>query len=1521
MANKTVSIQNALNSGEISPSLFGRLDLEKWKNGSSTARNFFVDYRGGVKSRAGLAYVGTCKQEYPDNPPRDIPFQFNINQGYALEFGTEYMRVKSKGAYVTETMSPIINPNFGAIEGFVGASTPVGYSSSNQAVLEDRSIPYIVQLEGSPVATGSPGIKLLNYDDVGAEVLQKTVATLGIPSINANGGTCLHPNGNIYSTQGTSNSAVVSIVQTTNLSLLGTFGTAGSTVGSDLTHFADSFQMIPVLNNNHNYLVSVGLSSAAHNNEISLWDATGSTLVFQAIAAPSEVNAQVCEGDRNTGQFFALGRPNYGAGATTPFSLYKGSVSPSLTLTSIVSVSPTTIDPSWTNIEVVTGPGYDNSDGNVLCFVGTLDSVTNQNYLVKFNSSTGAVIWKTPVTVQVLDNCDLTKSYMDGLLQVHNHNTNSVINFDLVLHTQTSTAWNAGIGAAIEHQFFDHARGAIFSSGAYSQSTGPVPIYLGSYLASSGNTIPALTTMAIYSSQYLPGVLDDTSGIKITGITNSNPALFTINFGGLPVYSPGDWIYVRDVVGMTNFNGLTWIIDSSPSLNQYVLKDLFGNLVDSTNFPAYVSGGVTERLFTLETPYASEDLPYLKYTQSADTMTLTCVNPVTGTEYPPHTLIRHGNANWTLTQDVFSATITPPDDVTIVAYSSSTPTTWYSYVVTSVSLDTGEESVASSQVSVFNNDISLYLGSNTLSWTAVEGASSYNVYAAPASYSVTSPVSSVFGYIGTALGSSYVDSNITPDFVTVPPVHFDPFAIGAITDVVITAKGNGNYSQGTIGWSIQTSTGSGFDGFPIVANGNLVGFVILNQGQNYQPGDTITFTDSGGGLAKGSYTVTSQPSDNSEIFLNTSGTIFRVPGHAVDQPTFQMNIGATIPLTLQALASFLTSRAVSDINLGVATYTVDASHLYITYKTPGTVGNAYTLGTAPSGWTRSGTTLTGGGAVGTSAKATLTIGPMTGTYPSVPAYFQQRRVYAGSQNKPDTYWMSQPGLFSNMDTSIPVTDSDSITGTPWSQQVNGIQFLVPMPGGLVILTGKGAWQVNGGSSAGITPSNQTAIAQAYNGCNNIVPPIPINYDIVYIQAKGSILRDLSYNFYTNIYTGTDLTVLSNHLFQYNNINQMAWCEEPNKLVWCLRNDGILLCLTYMKEQDVYSWSRHDTNGLFVSICSVTEPPVDALYVITQRFIQGQWRYYSERMNDRLWQNVEGAFCVDSGVSYPVPNEVPGLAYLLTYPTQEYTSDGQVIIFPTATLNVSSSSGTGVTFTTSDTTEPPFTSNNIGDIIRVGGGKAVITSFVDDNNVIGDIINPITVTLQNNDVDRPVPYVSGSWSLAPVTSTVVNLNHLEGQTVSILADGSVVDSQVVTNGSVTLDDAASVITIGLPYTCQLQTLYLDHPDQTGTSQTRRKLITSVGLRVEASRGIQLGADQPDASTQPNYATVPWDDMNEIKERTNQTDAGDAVPLYTGDYFKTITSSWAVTGQVAVQQVYPLPANILAIVSYWSMGDDQ
>ena len=236
------------------------------------------------------------------------------------------------------------------------------------------------------------------------------------------------------------------------------------------------------------------------------------------------------------------------------------------------------------------------------------------------------------------------------------------------------------------------------------------------------------------------------------------------------------------------------------------------------------------------------------------------------------------------------------------------------------------------------------------------------------------------------------------------------------------------------------------------------------------------------------------------------------------------------------------------------------------------------------------------------------------------------------------------------------------------------------------------------------------------------------------------------------------------------------------------------------------------------------------------------------------------------------------------------------------------------------------SSLVADVVRssngffkVGGeGKAIVTSYVSATHVIANIIETITAVTPDNPTNMPTPAIADQWSITKPVKTVHGLNHLEGMTVAILADGSVVPNQTVVNGMVTLPQAYSSIVVGLPYTCQIQTLYLD-PESNVTVQGKRKNIGSVIVRTEKSRGLQLGTNQPDSSTQPNGATVPWTNMKEIKERNALVNAGSALPLFTGDSYINLPSAWDVHGQIAVQQIYPLPANVLAVVANYVVGD--
>ena len=518
------------------------------------------------------------------------------------------------------------------------------------------------------------------------------------------------------------------------------------------------------------------------------------------------------------------------------------------------------------------------------------------------------------------------------------------------------------------------------------------------------------------------------------------------------------------------------------------------------------------------------------------------------------------------------------------------------------------------------------------------------------------------------------------------------------------------------------------------------------------------------------------------------------------------------------------------------------------------------------------------------------------------AYFQERRVYASSLNDLDTFWMSKPGNFLNFDSSIPVTDADSISGTPWAQQVNGVQWMIPMPGGLVVLTGLGAWQVGGaGSSATnpqpITPASIQAIQQAFNGCSSVVQPLTINFDIIYTQSKGSIVRDLSWNYWINIYTGNDLTQLSGQLFTGYQMLQSAWCEEPYKLAWYVRDDGILLSITYLKEQEVYGWARHDTLGQFVSVASVTEPPVDALYVIAMRpcvAASGGFAYYVERMDNLIWASPEDPWCIDCGLSYAMPE-------------------------PNAILRASSSSGP-VTFTAS---AGVFSAGNVGSIIRLSGGIATITAYTDNEHVSGVWNLPATQLVPNDPTGRVVLQYPGNWTMTAPISTVTGLIHLAGLTVTGLADGIPIQPQVVSpTGTIQLQYPSSNIKVGLPFTPQLQLPRLDPAGQ-ATIQGRRKTVTAVTARVAASAGLVTGTNQPDGAAQSPPTIAPtWSNLSVLPDQgaTYIAPGGGVVTtLWTGDIRIPVLPDWAKPGQIAFQQNNPLPMKIVDVVPEFMEGD--
>jgi hypothetical protein len=152
------------------------------------------------------------------------------------------------------------------------------------------------------------------------------------------------------------------------------------------------------------------------------------------------------------------------------------------------------------------------------------------------------------------------------------------------------------------------------------------------------------------------------------------------------------------------------------------------------------------------------------------------------------------------------------------------------------------------------------------------------------------------------------------------------------------------------------------------------------------------------------------------------------------------------------------------------------------------------------------------------------------------------------------------------------------------------------------------------------------------------------------------------------------------------------------------------------------------------------------------------------------------------------------------------------------------------------------------------------------------------------------------------TTISGLTHLEGKTVSILADGAVHPQRVVTSGSITLDVAASKVLVGLPITADIQTLPLAFEAE-AFGQGRVKNVNQVWLRVYRSSGIFVG---PSA-----------DELVEAKQRT--TEVYGAPPALKSEEVRVmVTPTWADNGQVYVRQSDPLPLTIVSMTLEVAIG---
>lgn len=407
----------------------------------------------------------------------------------------------------------------------------------------------------------------------------------------------------------------------------------------------------------------------------------------------------------------------------------------------------------------------------------------------------------------------------------------------------------------------------------------------------------------------------------------------------------------------------------------------------------------------------------------------------------------------------------------------------------------------------------------------------------------------------------------------------------------------------------------------------------------------------------------------------------------------------------------------------------------------------------------------------------------SGDYPSAVAYFEQRRIFAGTNQNPQTVWMTKSGTESDLSYTIPTQSDNRIRFTIAAQEASKIIHLVPLSQ-LIALTNSTEYKITGNGSA-MAPDSIDAKVQANIGAS-MVQPVVVNSTMVYAAARGNHVRELGYNWQSSGFTTGDISIRSEHLFENNPVKDMALAKAPDSIIWCAMTDGTLLGCTYLPEQSICGWHCHEfTNGKVESVTTVVEGQEDAVYLCVRRLINGAVVRYIERMSERYCPALEDAYHVDCGGVYE--------------------------------------------------------------------GAA--------------------------------------------TKEISGLTWLEGQEVSILANGCVLPRQKVTDGKIRLSQPSTKVFVGLPIVADFQTLPTAVQLSDGSYGIgHSKNINDVFIKVVKSSGVFVGPD--------------FDHLVEVKQRTNEP-YGSPPDWMEKEISVMPYCQWDDSGQICVRQVDPLPLTIVSI----------
>jgi hypothetical protein len=516
----------------------------------------------------------------------------------------------------------------------------------------------------------------------------------------------------------------------------------------------------------------------------------------------------------------------------------------------------------------------------------------------------------------------------------------------------------------------------------------------------------------------------------------------------------------------------------------------------------------------------------------------------------------------------------------------------------------------------------------------------------------------------------------------------------------------------------------------------------------------------------------------------------------------------------------------------------------------------------------------------------------SGNYPACSGYLQQRKSYGGSINNPETVYGSKTGQYKNFGISSPLRLNDAITYPIASREVNEIRHMLEVLETFILTAGV-EWVALGGTDGALTPGSPGLKPKSFYG-SSPVPPVIIGDNILFIQALGSLVRDLNYDATAKGYSGRDLSVFAPHLFIGKTIEHWDYAQTPDSIVLAQQNDGSMIGMTYLPEHEVWGWFHYDTDGTYEDVVSVPEGGEHATYYLVNRTINGVTKRYLERFASRTITDIEvDAIFLDSYLTYD--GRLSGDGMTLSGGTDWLHTEDLTMTYAGPSFFVPGDVGNSIRLELYATTYTP----EDGHVSTHEYLVCVIAAYISATQVTVNAEKTVPAAFRNVEIQE----------FARGADEISGLDHLEGKAVGIFADGNVIANgidaplTVVTGGAITLEQPHFVIHVGLPYVSDLETLDLEL-DGGETLASKKKLVNNVTVHVEAARGLWVGEDK--------------DHLSEWRQRTATLNYGLPIPLFTGKIEVAIRSTWNTGGRVFLRQRDPLPLTVLNVIPNVSVG---